>query len=294
MINHKKKKDIENIVLDALSKSNSLGVFPTPVDKIIKYSDLRVNSHVDLSTVPSTFFSKQGMLLTRGWAKLRGVLDRRERTIYLDQTQPDTRIKFVKLHEAGHELCGWQNKLLRILEDNDETLDPDINEEFEAEANCFASSALFQLQLFTDKMKEYPLELATCLQLSKLFGGSFHAAIRRYVESSSKRCALLILNKEKDSQFSFPKLTLRNYIQSPSFTEEWGMVGWSPEFDIDTPFVQDFLSNRRLLKSELEIDWLGETIKCNYHYFHNGHNVFVFMFPKGESIKSRTNFIVTA
>ena len=292
MLNHEKRKDIESIVLDALSKSNSLGVFPTPVDKIIKYADLRVNSTVDLSTIPSNFFSKQGLLLTRGLAKIRGILDRREKTIYLDLKQPDTRIKFVKLHETGHELCGWQNKLLRILEDNDETLDPDINEEFEAEANYFASSALFQLQLFTDKMREYPLELATCLQLSKLFGGSFHAAIRRYVENSPKRCALLILNKEKASPFSAPKLTLRNYIQSPAFTEEWGMVGWSSEFDEETPFVQDFLSNRRLLKSELEIDWLGEAIKCNYHYFHNGHNVFVFMFPVGESIRSRTNFIV--
>ncbi|NVM62114.1 hypothetical protein FHW88_000390 [Mucilaginibacter sp. SG538B] len=292
MISHDKKNDIDRIVLDALSKSNSLGVFPTPVDKIIKYADLRVNSHIDLSVIPNTFFAKQGLILKRGLAKIRGVLDRREKIIYLDLSVPATKIKFVKLHEAGHELLGWQGKLLKFLEDNDETLDPDINEEFESEANYFASSALFQLQLFTDKMKEYPLELATCLELSKLFGGSFHAAIRRYVENSPKRCALLILNKEKSGPFSPTKLTLRTYIQSPSFTDEWGMVGWGEEFEDDAPFVQNFLENRRLLKSQLEIDWLGEVIKCNYHYFHNGHNVFVFMFPLGESVKSRTNFVV--
>jgi len=292
MLSNKKKNDIESVVLDALSKSNSLGVFPTPVDKILKYADLRVNSQVDLSAIPTNFFSKQGLLLKRGLAKIRGVLDRREKTIYLDLSQPLSRIKFVKLHETGHELLGWQGKLLRILEDNDETLDPNINEEFEAEANYFASSTLFQLQLFTDKMREYPLELATCLQLSKLFGGSFHAAIRKYVENSPKRCALLILNKEKPIPYGLPKLTIRNYLQSASFTQEWGLVDWGSEFNEETPFVQNFLSNRKLLKSVLEIEWLGEIIKCNYHYFHNGHNIFVFMFPIGESIKSRTNFVV--
>lgn len=292
MINNDKQADIEKIVLNALSKSNSLGVFPTPVDKIIKYADLRVNSRVDLSAIPSAFFAKGDLLIQRGLVKLRGALDRREKVIYLDQTQSPARLNFVKLHEAGHELCGWQSKLLKILQDNDDTLDPDIDEAFEAEANLFASSALFQLNIFTDKMRELPLELNTCLHLSKLFGGSFHAAIRRYVTHSAKRCALLILNKEKPSLYSSTKLTLRTYIESPTFKNEWGGIDWGQEFGDNIPFVQDFMTNRRMLKSELDISWMGETIRCDYHYFHNGHNIFVFMFPKGEAIRSRTSFIV--
>ena len=291
MVNNDKKEDIEKIVLDALSKSNSLGVFPTPVDKIIKYADLRVNSRVDLSAIPSTFFAKGDLFIKRTMAIIRGALDRREKIIYLDQSQIPARQNFVMLHEVGHELCGWQGSLLKVLQDNDETLDPEIDDEFEAEANLFASSALFQLNIFTDKMKELPLELDTSRHLAKLFGGSFHAAIRRYVNNSPKRCAILILNKEKGSTYSLPKLTLRTYIESPAFKEEWGGIDWGTEFSYDIPFVQDFMANRRMLKSELDIDWMGETIACDYHYFHNGHNVFVFMFPKGESVKSRTTFI---
>lgn len=286
------KSKIESIVLDALSKSNALGVFPTPVDKIIKYADLRVNSNVDLSKIPGNFFAKGDLLIKRGLMMVRGALDRREKTIYLDYSQKAARLKFVKLHETAHELCGWQGNLLKILQDNDETLDPDIDEVFESEANYFASSALFQLQLFTDKMQEYPLELASSMKLAELFGGSIHAAIRRYVENSPKRCALLILNKEKGALFGPPKLTIRNYIQSQSFTNEWGMISWASDFDDELPFIQDFMANRRMLKSQLEINWLGETIKCNYHYFHNGHNIFVFIFPIGETIRSKTNFIV--
>ncbi|HEY2582237.1 MAG TPA: ImmA/IrrE family metallo-endopeptidase [Mucilaginibacter sp.] len=291
MVSRDKKEDIEKIVLDALSKSNSLGVFPTPVDKIIKYADLRVNSKVDLGAIPSTFFAKGDLLLKRGLAKLRGALDRREKQIYLDQSQLPARQNFVKLHETAHELCGWQGKLLKVLQDNDETLDPDTDDEFEAQANFFASAALFQLDLFTDKMKELPLELNTSLHLAKVFGGSFHAAIRRYVANTSKRCALLILNKENETGYGWPKLTLRTYMESPAFKAEWGGIDWGTEFGDEIPFVQDFMANRRMVKSELNIDWMGETIACDYHYFHNKYNVFVFMFPKGETIKSRTSFI---
>jgi hypothetical protein len=292
MVNHDKKEDIEKIVLNALSKSNSLGVFPTPIDKILKYADLRVNSRVDLGAIPSTFFAKGDLLIQRGLAKLRGALDRREKIIYLDRSQMPSRLNFVTLHEVGHELCGWQGNLLKILQDNDETLDPDIDNSFEAEANFFASSALFQLDLFTDKMQTLPLELNTSLHLAKLFGGSFHAAIRRYVSNSTKRCAVLILNKEKAAIFSSTKLTLRTYIESPAFKKEWGGIDWGTEFGDDVPFVQDFISNRRMLKSELFIDCMGENIHCDYHYYHNGHNVFVFMFPKGETIKSRSSFVI--
>jgi len=293
MINDKKRSDIEKIAFDALYNSKSWGVFPTPVDKVLDYANLKIDSSIDLSIVPSNFFARHSLALKRGLAKIRGVLDRSQKIIYLDLKQPESKKKFVKLHEAGHELCGWQGNMLKFLDD-DETLDPDINDQFEAEANYFASAALFQLEIFQDKINQFPLELATCLHLNKLFGASFHATIRRYVEHSKKRCALLVLNKEPKSQssFSLPNLSIRNYFQSPSFTAEWNTIEWDPNFDFDTPFVQDFLSKRKMAKSELIIESAHGSIPCNYHYFDNSYNIFVFMFPKGEAIKSRTNFVL--
>lgn len=293
MITEKKKLDIDNIAFDALYKSKSLGVFPTPVDKIIDYAQLRIDSSVDLSRVPSNFFAKHGLAFKRGLAKIRGVLDRSEKIIYLDLKQHASKQKFVKLHEVGHELCGWQGNMLKYLDD-DENLDPDINDLFEAEANYFASSALFQGQIFNEKVLEYPLELATSLHLQKLFGGSFHATIRRYVEHSKKRCALLVLNKVSKSPFATPNLTIRNYFQSHPFTKELGRIEWDTNFDYDTPFIQNYLSNRRMVKSELIIESMNGDTLCEYHYFDNSYNVFVFIFPKGEMIKSRTNFRITS
>lgn len=289
MISEKKAKDIDNIVLEALSKSNALGTFPTPVDNILKYADLRVSAGFDLSN--SNIFTKSLPFLKKGIAKIRGVLDRQEKLVYLDLTQLEVKKRFVKLHETGHELCSWQGKLHNFLDD-DETLDPDTKELFEAEANYFASASLFQLGIFSDKIAELPLEITSAIQLSKTFGSSVHAALRRYVEKSKKRCALLVLNKEKTIDLGRPKLTIRNYFQSKSFTAEWGDVNWGSELDIENPFVQGYMSNRKFFKSELYIDLDQESIHCTYDYFYNGYNIFIFMYPKGETIKSRTSFIV--
>ena len=291
MINKRKSEEIESIVFDALSKSNSLGVFPTPVDKVLKYADLRVNSGVDLAKVPINLIPKLSHVVKRGIAKIRGVLDRREKVIYLDFTQHTSKLRFVQLHEVGHELCSWQGNLLSFLDD-DETLDVDIKEKFEAEANYFASASLFQLGIFSDKMAELPLDIATPIQLSKIFGSSIHASLRRYVEKSRKRCALLVLDKENKGKFDIPRLNVRNYFQSKSFTAEWGEIEWETTLDFGVPFVQDFLSRRRFLKSELSIDLVHESIDCTYHYFDNGYNIFILMYPKGETIKTKTTFVI--
>ncbi len=42
------KKDIEKISLDLLKHSKAFDVFPTPVDQILHYANLRVNRDTDL------------------------------------------------------------------------------------------------------------------------------------------------------------------------------------------------------------------------------------------------------
>jgi Zn-dependent peptidase ImmA (M78 family) len=291
MISDKKKEEIDKIIFNALSKSDSFGVYPTPVDNILTYSELRVSSGIDLSKVPSTFFAKQALNLKRGIAKLRGVLDTKINTIYLDLSLNTSKQRFVKLHEVGHKQLYWQARLHDFLED-DETLDPDINDQFEAEANYFASGALFQLELFNDKINEFPLELSSCLHLAKLFGASGHATLRRYVEKSTKRCALLVLNF-KDKSTGLRALTLRNYFQSTSFSQDFGKIIWQDEFSNDLPFVKDFLTNRKFTKDKIILEIDNNSIDCNYHYYNNSYNAFVLIFPKGEMIKSKTNFIVS-
>lgn len=92
-------KDIEKISLEILKDSKSLDIFPTPIDKIVSYVDLTVSSNVDISQIHEGYKSKYPDALLRALGKIRGLLVRKEKKVYLDLNQLDSRKNFVKLHE---------------------------------------------------------------------------------------------------------------------------------------------------------------------------------------------------
>lgn len=291
------QKDIDRISEDILRQSGSWGVYPTPVDQIVDYSDFYVNRAVNLSVVDQSFLSK----LKSGFAErlvgamgfVRGILDRKERVIYLDTSVRDSRQNFVKLHEVGHGVLPWQQEILSHLDD-DEKLDGLTDEEFEAEANYFASSTLFQGERFTHEAAKLNLELNTALHLAKTFGGSNHAALRRYVETSQKRCALLVLNN-KTSKGGVVACSLRNFIRSSKFEASFGQIIFPETFGYTWSFARDYCFGKRYRNDgEIELITSSGKVGFTYHFFNNTFNGFVLLFPKGEQGKpSRTKIIYT-
>jgi len=285
-----KNNDVESIAYDILKQSKSLGVFPTPVDRIVQYSELVVDSSIDLSVIPQNYFSKSIESLKRALRKTRGALDRRKKKIYLDLTQGESRKNFIKLHEVGHEVLPWQRELYEFFEDDELSINIDTQDEFEFEANCFASSALFQLDRYKEEMDKLPLEIGSPMALAKKFGSSQHASIRKYVDTSNKRCALLVLEKETNGKLM--GCEVRNYFQSSSFTKTFGNVIWEKNLSIKWPFVQDVYMRRRF-HTEGQVAFNTKDKKLTtftYHYFNNTFNTFVLIIPVGEKNYSRTSF----
>ena len=286
------KKDIENISFEILKSSKSLDVFPTPIDKIINYSDLIIETGIDLATLEKKHKSFNfNDAFKSGWEKVRGFLDRREKIIYIDSTQNENRQGFVKLHEVGHSVLPWQNATMQFIDDDD-TLDLDIIEEFEAEANYFASITLFQNERFDNEVKKYELGLPTVFQLSKYFGASNHATFRRYVESSKKRCALLILERLSPNGNQVNG-HFRNAFYSNSFLEDFGPVNWPDKFGYKWEFMKDHAYKRKhKLDGFITLPLESISQSFNYHYFNNSYNVFVMFFPKGENKATKTKIIL--
>jgi Zn-dependent peptidase ImmA (M78 family) len=279
--------DIEKIARNILVASKAWGKLPTPVDTITQFAELQIEMGINLSEVEPDFITAKFQFVKRALAKTLGILDRRKKTIYLDHSQIEPRKNFIKLHEVGHKACSWQSALGFI--DDEKTLDPDINDKFEREASFFASSALFQLERFDDEAVQLPLEIHSPLVLAKKFGGSNHAAIRRYVEHSSKRLALIVLHKpERNGEFS---AKIRNYFQSAKFTADFGEISWpNKTCGLEWSFIQDLKRGKRLHKNgqiALKIG-AGEFVTFAYHFFNSSHNSFVLLLPIGEMIKSRT------
>lgn len=287
------KKDIDNISYDILKSSKSLDVFPTPIEKIVQHSELYIAGGIDLKSLEKKYKSSHfSEALKAGLSKIRGFLDRREKVIYLDMDQISSRQNFVTLHETGHNVLPWQSKTLEFLDD-DETLDPDTQEEFEMEANYFASITLFQNDRFDNQAKKFELGMPSVVQLSNHFGASVHATFRRYVENTKYRCALLIL-KNLSEKGKVANGDFRNSFHSESFLNNFGSLEWPENFGYKWEFIKDhlFLKKKWKVNGSINLKTLNGNVDFTYHYFGNSYNSFVLIFPKGENKATRTTIIL--
>ncbi len=286
------KGEIAKVSHDLLKISKGYDVFPTPVDKILDCSNLIVNKTINLSTVEPTFYNRLSISFTQAFDKFRALLDRREKTIYLDLSQTRQRQNFVKLHEIGHEVLPWQKETYEFL-DSDDTLDPYQKEQFEAEANFFASLTLFQHNRFEKEMKPLPLSMDSAHYLAKRFGSSVHAALRRYVEHSDCRCALLIL-QDISGQGLFPQCTVRDYFTSPLFEKDFGKIEWNTTLGFTWSFVKDYYYKKKYKKDgQISLKTSNGSVDFQYHFFDNSYNAFVLFFPMNEKTKSKIKFVVS-
>jgi Zn-dependent peptidase ImmA (M78 family) len=285
-------RDIDVISLDVLKQSKAWGVFPTPVDKIVNYSELIVSNEVNISVVHETYTHRASNVLLKALEKIKGLLDRKQKTIYLDLSQLPNRKNFVKLHEVGHGILPWQRRIHDIIEDDDESLSPHTNEEFEIEANYFASVTLFQQELFVAEFSKLNLGIESALYLSKLFGASIHATLRKYVECSQKKCALLVL-KEPSRGTIKPTYSKRDFFASHKFLDTFGDIEWPSEFGYTWDFVKDYYFGKKGIKfGEVLLLTKQGNYNFNYQFFNNSYNGFVLIFPKGEKQLSHKKTII--
>jgi hypothetical protein len=291
MLESHTQKDIEKISYDILKSSKSWGKFPTSVDTIVQYSDLLVNTKVDVSKIHHGYLSHASDALRRALSKVRGLFDRDDKTIYLYLTQNDQKKNFVKLHEVGHGILPWQNMTTAFLDD-DETLSMDHREQFEAEANYFASATLFQLDRFEEEMEKLEFGIKGAMALAKMFGGSNHAAIRRYVEHSKNRCALLVL-KDITSKGEIASCRVRDYFQSPKFTKQFGTITWPGQLGFTWAFVQDYYFKKKIKsQNEITLPMSSGSTDFYYDFFDTSYNAFVLFYPKGEKTGGKTKIII--
>ena len=273
--------DIDCLARELLKESKAFDKFPTQVDRIIDCAELTVDHRINLSEVQLDFFSDKPDIVTGALKKILGLIDLRDKTIYLDHDQRRSRKNFIKLHEVGHDAIPWQRDALCFADDKT-TLDPMVLLVFEREASYFASAALFQLDRFEALAAKMPLRFTSAMQFAQKFDSSVQSAIRRYVEHSKKRCACLVLEPPVSSPaFS---AVIRNYFQSPAFQADVGNLVWPQVCGLEFPFIRDLKLKRKLHENGVILltSTAVEPLPFEYHFFNNSYNAFVFLKPKGE------------
>lgn len=263
-----------------LSRADAIGRFPTPVDDLVAAANLEVARDVSLDgsflgRIYKRFVPEE---IKRAIEKVLGVLDSRAKTIYLDQTVHSKKKPFLSLHEVGHDYLPWQRDTFAILEDSEASLDPDVQEQFEREANCFASEVLFQLDRFATEAADCGFGIKTPIDLSKRYGSSVYAAIRRYVMTHRHPCAVAVFNRKGTTPGSI--LGLRRWIQSDLFTQRFGHLSIKDSQGPDDFFVRHLPRNKFRSPTRFTIKNVnGESEECLLEAFDSTFQVFYLIYP---------------
>jgi hypothetical protein len=152
-------------------------------------------------------------------SKVLGLFEAKDRLVVIDKDAPKARKPFIKLHETGHGTLPHQVKVYALIHDCEKTLDPEITDLFEREANVFASETLFQGEIFTNEAEQLTFGVKAPMALARKFGSSNYAAFRRYVITNSKACCVVVLEPAAhhlDGGFS---AEVRRVVMNKSFAD---------------------------------------------------------------------------
>src|SRR6202023_2622101 len=100
-------------------------------------------------------------------SKVFGLYDGLERVIHIDTTVVESKQNFLKLHETAHHDLPTHRKVFCFFEDCEKTLDPEIADQFEREANNFARFAMFQGDTFARVAADSAFGIKTPIRLAK-------------------------------------------------------------------------------------------------------------------------------
>lgn len=216
-------------------------------------------------------------------AKIKGLIDFKEKIIYVNPEIHPAQKTFVTFHEVTHRALPWHEILYNPHLDTDYSIDPRVATGLEAEANFGASLIQFQIDRFAKELKDLPTGLASAKYLADRFKTSLHSTFRKYIEDNDRSCALLVLegliDEISDCQ---PVLQLWYPLQSQEFTIEFGILDWEKFYYPGHPIYDTVFSNALTLVNEGEIvlkDLRGFDKKCRIETFYNTFNYFVLIHP---------------
>jgi len=204
-----------------LRQASALGRFPTPVSDLMSAAKLTV---VDDEVLNERFLrqlmkrARAGLeTIKSALGKVLGLFDAGERLVVLDSEIPAPRLPFIKLHETAHGTLPHQSSAYKFMHDCEKTLDPEIKDLFEREANVFASEVLFQGDVFSKEAREQPFGIKVPIGLAKKFGASNYSSFRRYVTTSGDACCVVVLDPTSFDCLENLCANVRRIIASKSF-----------------------------------------------------------------------------
>lgn len=288
-----KLDNVEKHAKKLLLEADAIGHFPTPVEHLVRTAKLFVNKEISLGK-DENFLSKLSKKMGKaarphlhGFKKLLGMLYVPSGEIYIDHSQHENKKKFIKLHETGHGFLPHQRKMYEFMEDGMLELDPEIEDLFEREANNFAVEILFQLDKFEKMAADYEISIKTPIDLSRKFGSSIYAGMRRYVKTHFAPIALAVYDLPKADKFHLRRMPM----YSESFIKKFGRVGFPNPCD-EFNSLGGIIKTAKLRTNHLcgLMDLNGDSHETAIHIFSNSYEKFVMLIPIGRALNKSQEY----
>lgn len=146
--------------------------------------------------------------------KIDGFIDLNSRLVCLRGGLHPHQQRTGLLHEVAHDVLPWQRELF-LHHYCSIFLPPELQREFELEANRFAVECTFFGERFVELTNSHPHHLRTAVAFADDHVASFEATFRHYVECHPGACVLLVSKLvEYDVNTGEPVFEVRQYIRS--------------------------------------------------------------------------------
>ena len=120
----------------------------------------------------ATIRQKAESALKRALGKVLGVFHSAARLIYVDRTLLLVKQTFIRLHETGHGSLPWQRDACAVVEECDQSLDPEVAELLIAKLTHFASDVLFQFDSLEEEADQLQFGILAPVRMSRKCGAS--------------------------------------------------------------------------------------------------------------------------
>ena len=269
-----------------LDRADAWDRYPAPVDDILAAAKVRLapTSAFDLAAIIPYLRGKTEVARGRiksAINKVFGLYDAAEALIHVDNTVVEARQTFVTLHETGHHDIPSHRKIFRLFLDCEKTLEPNVADQFEREANNFARYVLFKGSTFAERAADCPFGIKTPMKLAKIFGASIYAAAREFARTNARACVVFVLEPQETNGTSALRALVRRIEPSPTYVAQFG----HPTVNALTPRHQLWRAiptGRKMTKPvSLTIpDLNGQQRECLAEAFDTTYNVLILLYPK--------------
>lgn len=193
------KEELESLANGLLKRAGVYGILPTPLEALYEHSGVTcVNELPEKEAFMKTLGKAAKARFEDTLRSIRGIADLRDEVVYIHQDQTDVQGRFARSHEISHQTIPWHDTTDSYIDTSFE-LSPDIEEEFEREANYMGAELIFQCDHFRRMALDYKANISSALLLADEHGASYHSTIWKLVEvQDEKICVAQYYPVKKD------------------------------------------------------------------------------------------------